>query len=132
MNTALGFVFKTLFSSKLMNGPNELDYYITLNWKSLPGANTVAYWTHSFVKKKMNLIEYSPGWEFTRLFFSSQLTNGPNKLQYYITLGLKSFLITNTLAHWAQSLVMKKMNLSEYGPGSVFTRHFFSTYGWDQ
>ncbi len=28
------------------------------------------------------------------------LTNGPNKLEYYITLGRKGLLWTNTLAFW--------------------------------
>ncbi len=27
-----------------MDGPNNLEIYITLGWKGLPGTNTLAYW----------------------------------------------------------------------------------------
>jgi len=36
-----------------------------------------------------------------RSFFSSQLTNGSNKLECYITLGWKGLLGKTTLAYWA-------------------------------
>jgi hypothetical protein len=31
------------FHSKLMNGSNKLDCYITLGWKGLPVTDTLAY-----------------------------------------------------------------------------------------
>ncbi len=34
--------------------------------------------------------------------FSSQLTNGPNKLECYIRVGKKGLPGTNTLAYWTQ------------------------------
>jgi hypothetical protein len=37
----------TLFSSQLTNRHNKLECFITLGWKSLFGANTLAYWTYS-------------------------------------------------------------------------------------
>jgi len=43
-----------------MNGPNKLECYITLGWKGLPGANTLAYWTLTLVTKKMNCCDYGP------------------------------------------------------------------------
>ncbi len=33
--------------SKLMNGPNKLECYITIGWKGLAVTNTLAYWVHS-------------------------------------------------------------------------------------
>jgi len=42
---------------KLTNGPNKLEYCITQGWKGLPGANTLAYWAHSRVMKKMEYCE---------------------------------------------------------------------------
>jgi len=33
--------------------------------------------------------------------FSSELTNGPNNIEYYITEGRKGLSETNTLAYWA-------------------------------
>ncbi len=34
------------------NGPNNLEYYITLGWQVLPVTYTLAYWTHSEATKK--------------------------------------------------------------------------------
>ncbi len=30
-----------------MNGPNKLMCYIALDWKVLPGTNTLVYWAQS-------------------------------------------------------------------------------------
>ncbi len=35
-----------------MDGFNKLDCYITLIWKSMPVKNNLAYWDHSYVKRK--------------------------------------------------------------------------------
>jgi hypothetical protein len=48
--------------------------------------------------------------------FSSKLFNGPNMKQYYISLGLKDFLGTNTPAYWSLSKVMKKIKCCDYCP----------------
>jgi hypothetical protein len=50
---------------------------------------------------------------------SSYLTNGPNKLEYYIPLGWKGFQRTNTLAYCAHSYVSEEMRCCEYDPKSV-------------
>jgi hypothetical protein len=47
--------------------------------KLLPGTNTVAYWSHSY------------------------LTNGPNKLECYIELGWNGLPNTNIVANWSSS-----------------------------
>jgi hypothetical protein len=50
----------------------------------------------SFVSyEKMKGFEY----HIHNTSFSSQLTNGPNKLECYITLGMEGFLERNTLAY---------------------------------
>jgi len=36
-----------------MNGPQQLEFYITLGWKGLPGKNTLAIWAH-FLNYKEN------------------------------------------------------------------------------
>ncbi len=36
-------IHNALFSSQLSNGPNKLEFYITLGWKDMPGTNTIAY-----------------------------------------------------------------------------------------
>ncbi len=38
-----------------------------------------------------------------------KLTNGPNKLKYFITQDRKGLHVTNTTAYWAHSQVRKKM-----------------------
>ncbi len=37
----------TSISSQPTNGPNNLEGYIALSWKDLPGTNTLAYWAQS-------------------------------------------------------------------------------------
>jgi hypothetical protein len=41
---SFGMVFTILPFSKLTNGPNELECYITLGWKGLTGTKTLAYY----------------------------------------------------------------------------------------
>jgi hypothetical protein len=41
------------FSSKHTNKPNKLECCITLGCKGYPETNTIAYWAHSKVTKKM-------------------------------------------------------------------------------
>jgi hypothetical protein len=45
--------------SKLMNGPNMLECYITIGWKGLSVTNTLAYWVQSSVAKKIYSCETS-------------------------------------------------------------------------
>ena len=52
------FIYNTLFSLELTNGPNKLKCYITLGWKGLFFTNTLAYWTHLKVMKKVKCCEY--------------------------------------------------------------------------
>jgi hypothetical protein len=40
-----------------MNEPSKTDCYITQGWNGLLGANTVAYWAHALVMKKVKLCE---------------------------------------------------------------------------
>jgi len=44
----------------------------------------------------------------------SLLTNGPKKLDCYIAIAQKGWEVINTLACWAHSEVLKKMNCCEY------------------
>jgi hypothetical protein len=54
--------------------------------------------------------------------------NGPNKLEYYITPGWKSLLLTNTLAYSANLYVTKKMQCCEYGPICPHSELMFTLY----
>ncbi len=53
-----GRIHSTSFSLKFKNEPNKLECYITLGLKGLPLTNTLAYWQHSEVTKKMKCFEY--------------------------------------------------------------------------
>ena len=55
---------------------------------------------------------------FCNTLVSSQLINGPNKLDCCITLGYKS-LSGQIIQHWSHSYVMKKMMRFEYGSWSL-------------
>ncbi len=52
----------------------------------------------------------------------------PNKLQCYITLELKGFPVTNTLAYLTHSYVMKKMKCCEYSPWCQLDKTFYGRY----
>jgi hypothetical protein len=41
-----------------MNGPNELECYITQRWTTLPGTKALAYWARSQVAKKIKCSEF--------------------------------------------------------------------------
>jgi hypothetical protein len=38
-----------------MNEYNKLEFYTPQGCKGLPGANSLAYWAHSYVTKKIKL-----------------------------------------------------------------------------
>jgi hypothetical protein len=40
------------------NGPNKLECYITLGCQSLSETNTVTYWAHLLVTKRIKCCEY--------------------------------------------------------------------------
>jgi len=56
---------------------------------------------------------------YSHTSFSSQLTNGSNKLECYITLGCKGLTGANTLVYLAQSYVTNKLECCEGGPRSL-------------
>ncbi len=66
-----------------------LECYITLRREGLPGINALAYWANLKVTKGMMCCEYSSGDCNHNNSVSSELMNGPNKLEYYIALGYK-------------------------------------------
>jgi len=63
---------------------HKLDFYMVLGSKGLPVTSALAYLAHSLITKKMRCCEYYPWPLFTTLYFP---TNGPDKLECYITLG---------------------------------------------
>jgi hypothetical protein len=48
------------FSLQCTNRPNKLTCFITLGWKGLQETNTLAYWAHLNITKKMKCREYGP------------------------------------------------------------------------
>jgi hypothetical protein len=48
----------TRFIQQFPNGLNKLECYIALDWKGLPRTNTLAYWAHLKVTKKMKCCEF--------------------------------------------------------------------------
>ncbi len=123
----------TLFSSHFMNGPNKLECYTTLGWKCLPGPNTVAYCTLLKVTQKMMCCEYDSRSLIHNTLFSSQLMNGPNKLECYTTLGWKCLPGPNTLAYWDHYKLWKKrtvMNITASGLSCKYWATFESVLFW--
>ncbi len=59
-----------------MNEPNKLECYITLGWKVLPGKNTLAYFAHLHVLKKMKCWSWHQGQysQYFILFVTNECT----------------------------------------------------------
>jgi hypothetical protein len=91
------------FSFQLMNGPNKLECYITLAMKDSPETNTLAQWAHSQAMRKRKCCEHVFDFPLCPSSFSLPLMNGPNKLECYITLGLKGSPEINTLTKMTHS-----------------------------
>jgi hypothetical protein len=94
-----GRIHNFSFSSQLTNWPNKLDCYITVGWKFLSRTNSLAYWSPFMSYKKMKCFEYGPRGRIHNFSFSSQITNWPNKLDCYITVGWKCLSGTNALIY---------------------------------
>ncbi len=52
-----------------MKGPNKLERNITLGWKGLSGKNTLAYSAHLWAKRKISVVNKTPGSVLTILHF---------------------------------------------------------------
>ncbi len=94
----------TSFSSELMNVPNTLECYTTLGQKCLPVMNTLAYWVHAYVTKKMKCCESSlpPGSIYFMSVRQTLMLNrspglvaalGVSKFKTIITINLVTFLL---------------------------------------
>ncbi len=56
-----GHIYNASFSSEIMNGPNKLECYISLDQKCLPGVNALACWASLKVAKKIIVMNNAPG-----------------------------------------------------------------------
>ncbi len=83
----------------LTNGPYELECYIILYLKVLPRTNSLVYWAHLNVTKKIKCCDY----DIHNSSFYLWLINGPDKLECYLILGLKGLQGTNSQVYWAHS-----------------------------
>jgi hypothetical protein len=81
-----------------MSEPNRMECYITLNWKGLPGTNTLAYLVYIKLSK-MRCCEHSSLKPYSQHFILYVTYDKPNKHECYNTLGLKGLPGTNTLAY---------------------------------
>jgi hypothetical protein len=79
-------IHNTSFYLQLTNGPHKLDCYITQDQKRLTVTNTLAYLAHFSAWKKLKGCEYNHLDHIHNTSFYLQLTNGPNKLSYIVTL----------------------------------------------
>jgi len=77
-------VHNTSFSSELMKEPIKIQCYIILVWKDFPWTNTLVYLA-PFLNYEETVVFHMVSVHSTS--FSSELTNGPNKIGCYITLG---------------------------------------------
>jgi hypothetical protein len=97
-----------------MNGQNKLEGYITQGSKGLPRTNSLVYWAHSYVTKKIECCDYDPRDLIHNPSFYLWLINGPNKQECYIILGLKGLQVTNSQVYWAHSYDTNKIKSCDY------------------
>ncbi len=57
---SLGRIHNTSFCSQLTNGSNKLECFFLANFSSPMLCNTLLYWTHLMVMKRMICCEYDP------------------------------------------------------------------------
>ncbi len=79
---------------------NKLQCYITLGWKGFPGTKTLGPFV---IYKEIQCCKYGSWGCIHNTSFSSELTDRPSNLEYYITLGWKGFPGTKIQAYWVHS-----------------------------
>jgi hypothetical protein len=93
---------------------------ITLCWKVLPWTNTLAYWSHSWVMKKVESCESDS-------LFSSWLMNWPNKLEYLSLAGFSNLVLClQVSAKWVKHLSCAQPGNTK-GEGTI--DHLFDQFG---
>jgi hypothetical protein len=70
-------IYNASFSLKLLNGPKKLECFSQTNYYSLVLFNTPAFGAHSYVAKKINVVNMAPGHLFKTLHFLCNLRMGP-------------------------------------------------------
>jgi hypothetical protein len=66
-------IHRSSFSSQLKSEPYKLECRITLGWKGLPVTNTLAYWTHQKLRRKLSNGNMAQGAILTTLHFLCNL-----------------------------------------------------------
>jgi len=69
---------------------------------------------------------------FSNTSFSSQLTNGPMKVECFTVASFFQASVSNTLASYTRLLFTKEMKCCEYNSWGFIHKHFifFTTYKW--
>jgi len=111
-----GNIHNTSFCLQFTNCPNILEYLSLTSLSRLVLSNTLAYFTHSLVTKKIKCCVYSPRDHIHNTSFCSQLTNCPNILEYLSLTSLSRLALSNILAYCTPSLVKKNIKCCEYRP----------------
>jgi hypothetical protein len=96
-----------------MNGPKKQECYITVGWRGLPGTNTLACLAHLWVTKKMRCCECTPWNNICYTSFYLLRTNGPNKLECYITVEWRGLFGLFISSEENEALLMWLVALSE-------------------
>ncbi len=105
------------------NGPINLECYVALGLKFLPRTNTQAYYAQLYVAKKMKCCQYNVKDFLHNTLFLSH-TNGPSKLECYVTIVWKGLPTTNTLAYYAYFPSCKENEVLWIQLQVLFSSHF--------
>jgi hypothetical protein len=94
-----------------MNGPNKLSVTYYTRFESLPSCKCNGFLAHSYVKEcfEYRLLFLSRLGQFDQTFkitdsihtsSALKVMNGPNKVEYFITLGSKVYIVSNAMVFW--------------------------------
>ncbi len=90
----------------------------------------LSLWGYSYITKKMKCCKCWPKNHVYITLFYYQLTNRPNKQEYYITLGWKGLPGTNTSAYWAIHKLLRKWSVVNTDPLTTFAILYFLHNLW--
>ncbi len=115
-----------------MNESNKLECFSPVSLSSLMLCNTLAYWDHHKLQRKLNVLNAVSG-SYSQLIIFFVTYEWVNKLECFSPVSLISLMLCDTLAYWDHRKLQRKLNVANTVPGSYSQLIiFFVTYVWDQ
>ncbi len=107
---------------------NKLECFSPVSLNSLMLCNTLAYWDHRKLLRKLNVANEVSG-SYSQLITFFVTYEWVNKLECFSPVRLNSLMLCNTLAFWDHRKLQRKLNVANEVSGSYSQLiTFFVTY----